>query len=245
MAEAFRSLRGIYGVSESALSHFEAIYGEFFPRRAIVRTIHNFVDTDRFVPSEDRRMAVRRELGIPEDALVVGSIGRIDEQKEPQVVARVFARCLDVFPQAWLVFAGQGPLRPALEREIASLGIGGRTLFTGFRSDTERLYPALDVHLLLSRQEGFGITTAEAMACRVPVVATDVPGTCDVLAGTDAGLLVRYGAEEAAAIALQRLLGSSELRSAMGRAGRSAALARFSKSRWESEIARFYHDVLT
>jgi glycosyltransferase involved in cell wall biosynthesis len=244
MADAFRSVRGIYGVSESALTRFCECYEPFIPARTILRTIHNFVDVHRFFPSPDRRAAGRKALNIPPDAPVIGSIGRLDIQKEPLAAARIFARVLAAMPDAYFIFVGQGPLDEATQQEVQRLGFADRVRFPGFRRDVESLYPVFDVHLLLSRIEGFGISTAEAMACGVAVVATDVPGTQEVLAASDAGLLVAYGAEDDAVEALLAVLRNPQRRAAMGSAGRSTAVRRFSRERWAASLTTFYREVM-
>lgn len=244
MVEAFSSVRGIYGVSDSALRRFCECYEEYLSPTTVLRTIHNFVDVHRFYPSSDRRIGGRRSLDIPIDAPVVGSIGRLDTQKEPLAAARIFQRVLMEMPNAYFVFVGQGPLADATQREVQRMGFVERVRFIGFRRDVELLYPVLDAHILLSRLEGFGISTAEAMACGVPVVATDVPGTRDVLADTGAGVLVPYGAEDNAVHALTELLSDHQRRTAMGEAGRRAAIARFSRERWAGEIGAFYQEVM-
>jgi glycosyltransferase involved in cell wall biosynthesis len=108
-----------------------------------LRTIHNFVDVHRFVPSPTAR-EVRKALDIPVDAPVIGSIGRLDIQKEPIAVARIFRRVLALLPDSHLVFVGQGPLERSTRDEVERLGCADRVRFTGFRHDVESLYPALD-----------------------------------------------------------------------------------------------------
>lgn len=243
-AQAFKSVRGIYGVSDSALHRFEAIYGRYFPSGVTLRTLHNFVDTDLFVPSQQMREETRAQLQVPADAPLIGSVGRIDKQKDPLGVARVFARVLRELPKAHLVYVGRGPLEGELKREVSRLGIACQVHFAGFRTDVHRYYPALDVHLLLSKQEGFGISSVEAMSCGIPVVASDVPGTRDILQGREAGVLVPHGDEEAAASAVVRLLTQSAESAARAAAGRHSAITEFSKVRWRAAIQAFYGEIV-
>jgi glycosyltransferase involved in cell wall biosynthesis len=243
--EAFRSVQGIYGVSESALQRFCEGYEPYILPTTVLRTINNFVDVRRFFPSPQRRNEGRRLLEIPPDAPVIGSIGRLDMQKEPLAAARIFRRVFNAVPEAYFVFVGQGPLADATRQEVQRLGFAERVRFTGFRRDVESLYPVFDIHILLSRLEGFGISTAEAMACGVPVVATNVPGTQEVLAASSAGVLVRYGAEDETVQALTFLLSDPQRRSAMSEAGRESAVARFSRERWAASIQDFYQQVMS
>ena len=243
MRQAFRSVRGIYGVSDSALHQFLDVYGSFLRTSTITATIHNFVDVERFHPSAETRKKTRMLLGIAPDALVVGSIGRIDAQKEPLTVARCFAASTRDMQNAVLVYVGDGPLTDELTTEVSRLGIEEKVRRVDFRSDPESYFPALDIHVLLSQQEGFGITTAEAMACGVPVLATDVPGTRDVLADTGAGWLVPYLDEAAVTHALRRALNDPAQRLAMGQRGVSEARRRFAKPIWERNVMSFYERV--
>ncbi|MCC7182087.1 MAG: glycosyltransferase family 4 protein [Rhodocyclaceae bacterium] len=241
--QGFRAVRGLYGVTQSALDHFLTTYGEFIPRDAVIRVVPNFVDVDRFQPSSERRETLRTELDIPADAFVIGSVGRLDTQKEPMQVLDVFDRLWQSGLRGYLLFCGQGPLDQAARSAADHYPWRDRVRFLGFRRDTEAVFAALDVHLLLSRQEGFGIATAEAMACGVPVVATEVPGTRDVLHGTDAGLLLDYGDTVGAAERIAALWRNQDLRLRLSAAGPRAAATRYSKAVWEAALAEFYGQV--
>jgi len=241
--EGFRGVKGIYGVSKSALDRFVEIYGEFLSPTTLLQVVPNFVDIDRFVPSEERRIRLRGQLGISHDAFVVGSVGRLDVQKEPLRVLRMFEALLETDPQAHLVFCGAGPLESEVRGYIEARALAGKVHLLGFREDAENVYPALDVHVLLSRQEGFGIATAEAMACNVPVLATDVPGTRDVVQGSGAGTLVPYEDEKMIGAALCRLRRNVAERDAASRAARPWVTARFSKERWQATLEGFYQQI--
>ncbi len=243
--EAFLSLRGGYAVSHSALVAFETIFGRYLPDAIELRVIHNFVDTERFVPSLDKRRSTRGELDIPQDALVIGSVGRLADQKKPESIVRLFARLRPRFPNLYLVLVGQGPLEKAVRRLADSLGVTPYVKLTGFVEKTETVYPALDLHVLLSRNEGFGISTIEAMSCGVPVIGTDVPGTRDILRNSCAGILVPLNNELATAEAASRLLIDADFRRTAATAGRTLAICRYSKARWLEETAEYYDEILT
>jgi glycosyltransferase involved in cell wall biosynthesis len=242
--EAFRSVRGIYGVSHSALAAFQANYGEFIAPGTVQTVVHNFVDTQRFLPSPDARKALRAELGLAEQALLIGSVARVDEQKEPLTVLRCFHACAQALPQAHLLYVGSGPLEEALHNEIARLGLEGRVHRMPFTATPERIYPALDLHLLLSRQEGFGISTVEAMSCGVPVMCSDVPGSRDVLQTAGTGQLVPFNDIETSAKAIIALLSTPARGADEGAAGRRAAQACFSREAWQSRLDAFYEQTM-
>lgn len=242
--ESFASVRGLYAVSQSALDHFISTYGKYVREGTVVRAIPNFVDVSRFNPSPAIRLQTRFELGIPADAKVIGSVGRIDVQKQPFHVLETFDRLWVARQDIYLLFCGQGPLKDKVEAEAARKPWADRVRFLGFRSDAERVFPALDVHLLLSKQEGFGISTVEAMACGVAVVATDVPGSRDILKGTQAGRLVPFGDVEAAAGMAALFLDSPEMRSVTGEVSRRLAVENYSKENWARRLENFYSETM-
>lgn len=241
---SFASVRGLYGVSESALQHFLSTYGGFLRDDAVVRVIPNFVDISRFVPSLSVRQETRFALDIPQDAKVIGSVGRIDVQKQPFHILEVFDRLWVGRQNIFLIFCGQGPLESQLRTEVARKPWANQVRFLGFRQDVERVFPALDVHLLLSKQEGFGISTVEAMACGVSVVATDVPGSRDILTGLDAGFLVPFGDRQAAATKVAMLLDSPNQSVLAATVGRQTAVTQYAKEIWEQRLGQFYQETM-
>ncbi len=126
---------------------------------------------------------VRSSLGIPNDALVVGHVGRFVEQKNHLFLIDVFATLRNHNPNAYLLLVGDGPLRPKIERMIAETGQATHVVLTGFRSDVPCLMRgAMDVLLLPSAYEGLGLVLVEAQAAGLPCVFSDVvPGEVDVV----------------------------------------------------------------
>lgn len=240
MREAFRGVKGVYAVSVSSMQHFLALYRDWLAPGTRLAVIPNGVDTGRFIVSPARREQARRQLGLPPDALVLGSVARLSAQKRPQALLALFIRLQPRFPHLYLVLAGTGPLEAMLRVQVQAAGLGARVLFTGFRQDIELLMPAFDLHLLLSKNEGFGISTIEAMACGVPAVGTDVPGTADILRGSHGGLLLPLEDEAAACEAVAALLQDKPRRMAMGRQARIEAEQRYSMHRLEQQLRGFY-----
>lgn len=238
---AFRTVRGIYGVSEDALRHFFANFDVYLPETTVRSVVYNFVDTNRFQPSPERRSETRQKLGIPDDAPVIGSVGRLDHQKQPVSVLNAFALIRQQKPDAHLIWIGAGPLETEMRQKIRELEIREAVHLLGARTDLEDIIPAMDLHLLLSTREGFGIVTAEAMACGIPVVGTRVPGTEEVIADCPAGRLVPPGDETAAAQAVVELLSlDSENRERLAGIARQRVTERFSKAIWEQKLSAFY-----
>lgn len=243
LKEAFQSVRGIYAVSESAMQHFLDNFNEYIRPGTLVEVIPNSVDTARFFASEERRIAARLKLGLPQDALVLGSVARLSPQKRPQALISLFSELRRDFPELYLVLVGTGPLEEELRRQVDALGVGKYVIFAGFQPEVEALIPAFDLHLLLSRNEGFGISTIEAMACGVPAVGTDVPGTADILRGSHGGILVPLEDERAALEATANLLRNPGLREEMSRVARKEVDSRYGKEHVEEMILNFYRNL--
>lgn len=244
LRQAFAAVRGIYAVSPSALSHFMAIYQPYIVAGTRVAVIPNQVDVARFLPSVERRVAARQRWGLPAHALVIGAVGRLSQQKQPGAVIALFTLLRRQFADLRLVLAGSGPLDAALRAQVARMELGDSVIFTGYVDDVAALMPAFDLHVLLSKNEGFGIATIEAMACGVPAVATDVPGSADVLADSAGGLLVPAGDIRAAVPILAALLADPPRRYAMGAAGRTEAVARYSEAVVARQVKDFYSGLL-
>lgn len=244
LRQAFSSVRGIYAVSPSALRHFQALYRDYIQPATRLAVIPNCVDTDVFIVSPGRRAEARRRLGLPDDALVIGSVARLSVQKRPQALLAMFCRLLDSFPDLYLVLAGAGALESVLRAQAGAAGVSARVVFAGFTDKVELLMPAFDIHVLLSRNEGFGISTIEAMACGVPAVGTDVPGTSDVLHGSPGGMLVPLADEMAATEAVAALLADAPRRLLMGLAARQETLRLYASTLVQRQVLDFYRGLL-
>ncbi len=242
--EAFRSVRGVYAISASALEHFLDVFGEFLLPETVVEVIHNGVDTGRFRPTPEARTAARDWLGLPQEALVLGSVGRLHKQKQPWVLVSVFSELKRMFPTLYLVLVGTGPLEHELRRQVEALGVSGSVIFVGFHAEVEKVLPAFDLFAMLSSIEGFGTVTVEALASGLPVVGTDVPGTRDILKNGTGGVLVPLGDQRATVDVCARLLRDSTLRTQLGKAAREEAVRQYDQPIWEARILAFYEKVL-
>ncbi len=156
-----------------------------------VTTVLNGISLDTYQPRPELRAEVRRQLGIPADAFVVGGIGRLAYQKNFALFLDIAAEVAKQHPHAVFLIAGTGPDEAELRTQAARLAVPVH--FLGFVADTARLYPALDCLLLTSRFEGLPITILEAMACRIPIVASDLDGMREVLRDRETAALVTPG----------------------------------------------------
>ena len=138
-----------------------------------VSVIRNGIDLDRFRNVDKTKKEKRRELGIDEDAWVIGQVGRFDYQKNPEFTVALFSQISCSNPKARLMLVGRGKQEKQLREQIRNLGLEGKAELYISRNDIPELLKAMDVFILPSRFEGFGIVLVEAQAAGLPCVVSD------------------------------------------------------------------------
>jgi sugar transferase (PEP-CTERM/EpsH1 system associated) len=211
--------------------------GTGFPREHIT-VIRNGVDLRRFQTCD--RADARRALGLPPDAVVVGTAARLVPVKDQANLLQAFKRLAEADINFTGVIAGDGPLRADLEAQARALGIESRVRFLGHVPAVERVYASLDVFVLSSKSEGLSNTILEAMASKVAVVATRVGGADELIEDGASGLLVPPEDSAALADAIGWLIRDEDLRQSMSAAGRRRALTRFTLERMLREYRDMY-----
>jgi sugar transferase (PEP-CTERM/EpsH1 system associated) len=206
-----------------------------------ITVIRNGVDLTRFHPVG--RAAARLTLGLPVEGLIIGTAGRLVPVKDQASLLDAFARLKAEGIGFTGVIAGEGPLRAELEARARANGLSDCVRFLGHRPDVERVFAALDVFVLSSRSEGLSNTILEAMASRLPIVATRVGGADELVDDGATGLLVAPESPDALSVALGRLVGDAALREAMGAAGRRRALGRFTLDRMVRTYEHLYREL--
>jgi len=177
-----------------------------------VRLIWNGAPLDEFAPvPRDRALAVRRGLGLPDDAVVVGAVGRLNAQKGHAFLVDAAARLRHVEALRFVI-AGDGDLMGELRARAAAAGVADRVVFAGHRTDVPDVLGALDVFCLSSLYEGTPLALFEAMAAGKAIVSTAVDGCREVLADGDTALLAPPADAGALAAAIERVAGAPELR---------------------------------
>jgi glycosyltransferase involved in cell wall biosynthesis len=167
------------------------------------------------------------DLGIPPGVPVVGNVAALTGHKDHATLVEAIALLRARIPEARLLVAGEGELRPALEARVRDRGLGDRVVFAGFRRDLDRLLPAFSVFCLSSRLEGLGTSLLDAMAFGLPVVATAAGGIPEAVEDGVTGRVTPPGDPAALAEALADVLGDEARRQALGAAGRRRFLERF------------------
>jgi sugar transferase (PEP-CTERM/EpsH1 system associated) len=210
------------------------------PRRKI-QVVPNGIDTDRFRDRGEGSL-VRASLGIPPEAPLIGTIGRLCQDKRQDLLIRAFQRARLADPH--LLIVGDGPWMGRLRELVADLGLGDRVHFAGYQPQPERYLQAMDVFALSSQTEGMPLTVLEAWAAGVPVVATRVGGLPELVDDGRTGLLVACDEEEALARALGDLAADPACARRLGAAGRDRVEARFSLRRMADAYHRHYLELL-
>lgn len=205
------------------------------PRKRALEVIENGIPLGAFGPDAVARAAVREELGIPQDALVVGSVGRLVGEKDYPFLVRAIAPLLG--DRVRLVLVGEGAARPEIERAIVNEVEDAKRRFvtlTGARHDVPKVLASFDLFVSSSRTEGLPLALPEAMTSGLPLVATAVGGVPGIVPD-EAGVLVSHGDVSGLRGAIERLLGDAALRARMGSSGRAYATRRFAEERMLDE----------
>lgn len=202
--------------------------------------VHPAIDLERFGPAHASADAVRQ---LRDGArVVVGSVGRLADQKGYDVLLDATPALLESDPGIRILIVGDGPRRGALEDRITRLGIGHAVRLAGYRADVVTALAAMDVFVLPSRHEGFGIVAIEAMAMNVPVVATRVIGTVDSV-GEQRGVLVPPEDPPALASAILRVLSDRELRERLVGAGADWVRRECSRAAAAAQVRALYEQI--
>jgi glycosyltransferase involved in cell wall biosynthesis len=194
--------------------------------------------------AEDVRSETRRQLGVAQDAFVVGWVGRMTAVKRTDDVVRALRGLVDRGVDAYLCLVGDGPDRDHLEQFAHELGVVQRCLFVGYQEDVARFYSAIDALLLPSVNEGTPVSVIEALAAQRPAVATRVGGTPDVIRDGVDGFLVEVGDADALSDRLAELAADPDRRAKMGADGRAHVLDRYAVERLVDDIDRLYRSLL-
>ena len=198
------------------------------PARKLV-VIPNFVETEGLAPATAAaRAAVRAELGVGPDALVIGSVGDIMEYKRPSDLVAACGGLLQARPSARLVLVGgEGDAEEVRRLHAAAARHPGQVLRLGRRLDAPRLMAGFDLYAMASRAEEMPMAVLEAMAAGLPVAGTDVGGMAEMVRDGETGLLAPYGDLPGLSDRIERLAADPALRRRMGQAGRARVLADF------------------
>ena len=196
------------------------------------------IDTEKYM-AQTRDPRLRRSLSISEDAPVVGHVGRFVPQKNHEGLIETLKFLRQAVPNVCLVLVGDGPVKPAIERQVASNGLSAHVRFLGARTDVERILPIFDALCFPSLYEGLPIAVLEARMGGIPVVASSIPQIEEALEGCNGSTLIEPGNYREFASALARYLNNGKRISPP-----EDWVSRFSREHSAIRLASFYSELL-
>jgi len=186
---------------------------------------------------------LKKELGIPQNSLIVGTAGRLVPVKGPEFLIKAAKYIISKYPDTYFIFTGDGPLENALNRKAREMGISENIIFLGWRDDVAKIISIYDIFVLPSLNEGMGRVLAEAMALGKPIVASNIGGIPDLVIHGKNGFLVPPKNPKELAKYIQVLIEDKDKREKMGLKGKEMSL-NFSAEIMIEKIASLYEELL-
>lgn len=193
--------------------------------------------------SAEMRQRVRARCGVADDAPLLGSVGALLPDKGHELLIRAMTQLRHDFPGSKLLLVGNGPLRPQLEALARELGVSDAVVFSGFITEIEAVYPALDVFLFPSSFEGLGTALLSAMSHGIPSVAFDCCAFGEIIEHGKNGVLVPRGSVEGLAEAAKQILLDRGLALELSRGARQRVEEKFSSARMIAQMSNVYREV--
>jgi glycosyltransferase involved in cell wall biosynthesis len=187
---------------------------------------------------------LRERYGVPKNAILVGTAGRMSRQKDPLTFIEIARIVAATEPRAYFVWIGDGELRDQVVARAEQAGIAGRLILPGYSPDIRPWLASLDIFLLTSLYESFGYVTCEAMALGKPVVATRVAGSVELVANGENGFLGSKADPESMAPWVTLLARDSVLRTAMGQNSRQRVEKLYNLKRMTNDLENLYRHLL-
>ena len=206
-----------------------------------LQVIYNGIDLEEI---EKAASMSRVQLGIPEDAFVVGMVGRLSKQKAPDTFVKAAKLIKEKIPNAFFLMVGDGELRGQIEGLINQYDLGSSFLITGWVDNPTAYMKIMDVGMLLSRWEGFGLVLPEYMACGVPIVATNVDAIPNIVKDGVNGMLVGKDDYSKAADAVDRLFEQPNLTSSLVKDANNIVKTKFDGKRVAQNTEILYKELI-
>lgn len=213
-----------------------------------IKLIHPGIDVERFKFREESRRKIREEFGLG-DEIVIGIVSRFSPGKGHEELFKAFKILMGEFNNIKLLIVGGSTVGEVdyfrnLQKFADELGIGDRAIWTGFRKDVEDILSALDIFVAPSHAEAFGFSLVEAMATKVPVVATRSAGFLDIVSDGVNGLFFEKGNYEELAEKIKLLIKDRDLAKQLGKKARETVCEKFSFERYLNEIEALYFGLV-
>jgi glycosyltransferase involved in cell wall biosynthesis len=209
---------------------------------SMVRVIYNGIHTGKYAGLD--RTASRDALGFGGDVVVFGCISRLDPVKDHPTMLRALKKVCERRDGARLLIVGDGPERERIERLAGELSLGAKVHLAGFQEDVAPYLAAMDAFIQPSIQEGLSLTILEAAAAGIPIMATPVGGTPEVIRDGETGVLVGVGDADSLAGAMERFIENPEPFALMARKAREAVERTFSIEAMARSYESLYLEIL-
>lgn len=206
-----------------------------------ISVIDNGIDFDEFKAKDD---ISREKLGIPKNAFVIGQVGRLVEQKSPDVFVKAAKLVKENIPNSFFVLVGNGDQESYIRELIRREGLGECCIITGWVENPVSYMKLFDVGTLLSRWEGFGLVLAEYMYSKVPIVATKIDAIPYVVEDRKDGLLVNKDSVAAVAQAIMEIHDNKKLAEELIDNGYEKAVKKYDGRRVSTETTTVYKEVM-
>jgi glycosyltransferase involved in cell wall biosynthesis len=223
------------------IARFTVSRGVRHPER--VRRVYHGLEPPVTKALEREGQHIRQELGIGPDEFLVGNVGRLALQKGQRHLIAAMPLLLERVPRARAIIAGGGDLEDYLRDLASEIGVANRVHVLGPRKDVPALMHAIDVFVMPSIWEGFGLVLLEAMAAGRPIVASRVATIPEVVADGESGILVPAGDPLALATALAELAEQPDVAARMGEAGRERLRKQFSVEKMVGDTELLYREL--
>jgi len=207
-----------------------------------ISLVHSGIDWQRFEKIEP--IDLRAELGLPKDAVLVGNVAHFGWHKAQEYLIRAVPDLVRRVPQAYVLLVGQGDREPLLREEARHIGdAASHLIFTGFRDDVPRLLLDLDVFVMCSVMEGLCTSILDALACHLPVVASDIGGIPEIIRDGDTGRLVPPRDPAALARTIAEVIESADRGMALAERGHLRVQREFSVEAMVEGNLRVYREL--
>jgi len=217
------------------------------PQEKIVK-IYNGIEIEEYNPdlkeARRKKLEVRRKLGLKNDMLVIGAIGRLVWQKGFEYLIQAIPKVIEVFPETRFLIVGEGPMRRRLEELGEKFQVKDNIIFAGFRSDIKEILESIDLLAMPSLLEGLPMVLLEGMAMSKPIVATRIEGITEVLEDGKTGLLVPAQDPHALAEAITEILNNKTKANLLGQNARKIAEEKFSVKKMVEQLEWVYEKLL-
>ena len=209
-----------------------------------VQLIYNGVDLDLFNIKSSQRNFLRNLINIKENDCVIGSVGRLMQVKNYPCLVKSFAKCQKKQPRLKLLLVGDGPEKENVQVLTKELNVENNVILLGRRSDVQELLTVMDIFVLPSFSEGVSLALLEAMACGLPVIATDVGGNPEVVEHNNCGYLVKSDNPEDMANAINKLISQPEKTRGFANTARKRVETMFSMKTMVTSYENLYLNLL-